>query len=57
MSRRSAWLAWGLASLAIALHLVGHAFVVLGIGIGTPGDETTIGGAALFLPVRARRRR
>ena len=50
MSRRSTWLAWGLASLAIALHLVGHLFVVLGIGIGTPGDEeTTVGGVGFLV--------
>ena len=37
-TRASARLAWGLCGLAIALHLVGAAFVVAGIGIGTPGD-------------------
>ena len=50
MRRRYAWLAWGLATLAIALHLFGHVFVVLGIGIGTPGDgETTLGGAGFLV--------
>ena len=36
---RTARIAWVLAGLAIALHLVGHLFVVLGIGTATPADE------------------
>jgi hypothetical protein len=49
MSRRFAWLPWTLAGIAIALHLVGHAFLLAGIGVGTPGDEETTAGAAGFL--------
>jgi len=49
MSRPTAWLAWGLAGLAISLHVFGHVFVVLGIGTGTPGDSETTLGAAGFL--------
>jgi hypothetical protein len=37
---------WGIAALAIALHLVGHVFVLLGIGTGTPADDlVTLGNA------------
>ena len=49
VSRSTAWLAWALAALAIALHVFGHVFVVLGIGIGTPGDEEANLGAVGFL--------
>jgi hypothetical protein len=42
-------LAWSLAGAAVALHLAGHAFVVLGIGTGTPGDRDMNLGAAGFL--------
>jgi hypothetical protein len=31
-------LAWSLAALAVALHLAGFAFVLLGVGVATPGD-------------------
>ena len=49
MSRPAAWLAWGLAAAAVALNLLSHLFVLLGIGIATPGDEDVGAGGIGFV--------
>jgi hypothetical protein len=47
---RGARLAWALAGLAIALHVVGHLFLALGIGTGTPADRVvTLGNAGHWI--------
>jgi hypothetical protein len=43
-------LAWTLAAIAVSLHLVAHAFVLLGTGVGTPlDDEVNLGLAGNYV--------
>ena len=49
MSGASRWLAWALVRLAVVLHLFAHLFVILGIGVGTPGDADAGFGAVGYL--------
>jgi len=47
--KRSSWAAWGLACLAVVLHLFAHLFVILGIGVSSPGDADAGFGAVGYL--------
>src|SRR5262249_20195459 len=48
--RTATTLAWGLAGAAVALDLLRHLFVALGLGVGAPGDaEVTAGGAGFVV--------
>jgi len=47
--RRSALLAWALVAVAVVLHVFAHLFVILGIGVGTPGDADVSAGGVGFL--------
>jgi hypothetical protein len=49
VTRSHVWAAWALAGLAIAFHVVSHVFVLLGIGVGTPGDRDVTPSEAGFV--------